>query len=58
MKAKDEVFSRFQEYKALVQNQTGTNIKELRSNNGGQYTSKEFNSFCKGVGIKKELTVP
>jgi hypothetical protein len=32
----------FQKIKALVENQTGTKIKVLRSNNGGEYTSKEF----------------
>jgi transposase InsO family protein len=31
-------------------------IKILRSDNGGEYTSKEFVNFCKDVGIKRELT--
>jgi transposase InsO family protein len=30
----------------------------LRSDNGGEYTSKEFVDYCTTVGIKKELTVP
>ena len=42
LKAKGEVFSGFQEFKALVENQTGKKIKVLRSNNGGEYTSNEF----------------
>jgi hypothetical protein len=29
MKTKDDVFSRFQEFKALVENQTGRKIKVL-----------------------------
>jgi hypothetical protein len=58
LKTKDEVFSRFQEFKALVENQTGKKIKVLRSDNGGEYTSKEFEGFCKEAGIKRELTVP
>jgi hypothetical protein len=33
-------------------------IKILRSDNGGEYTSKAFVSFCKDVGIKRELTTP
>jgi transposase InsO family protein len=57
MKTKDKVFSRFQEFKALVENQTGRKIKTLRSDNGGEYTSKAFKDFCAGVGIKRELTV-
>jgi transposase InsO family protein len=32
-------------------------IKVLRSDNGGEYTSKKFEGFCE-AGIKRELTVP
>ena len=46
MKTKGQVFKRFQEFKALVKNQTGTKIKVLRSDNGGEYTSNDFNDFC------------
>jgi hypothetical protein len=58
MKTKDEVFSRFQEFKALVENQTGRKIKVLRSDNGGEYTSSVFKKFCIDSRIKRELTVP
>jgi hypothetical protein len=58
MRTKNEVLSRFQELKALVDNQTGRKISTLRSNNGGEYTSKAFKGFCAGVGIKRKLTVP
>jgi transposase InsO family protein len=58
MKTKDEVFSRFQEFKALVENQTSRKIKTLRSNNGGEYTSKAFKDLCARTGIKRELTNP
>jgi hypothetical protein len=37
LKAKSEVFKRFQEFKALVENQTGKRIKVLCSDNGGEY---------------------
>ena len=30
----------------------------MRSNNGGEYTSGEFNDFYRKEGIKRELTVP
>jgi hypothetical protein len=42
LKTKDEVFSRFMEFKSLVENQIGKKIKVLRLDNGGEYTSKEF----------------
>jgi transposase InsO family protein len=58
MKIKDEVFSQFQEFKSLVENQRGRKIKTLRSDNGGEYTSKAFKDFCAGARIKRELTVP
>jgi hypothetical protein len=58
LKSKDEVFSKFKEFKALIENLCERKIKILRSDNGGEYTSKEFVNFCKDVGIKRELTTP
>jgi hypothetical protein len=49
---------KFKEFKALIENLSERKIKILRSDNGGEYTSKEFVSFCKDVGIKRELTTP
>jgi transposase InsO family protein len=57
-KTKSEVFKRFQEFKVLVENQTGRKIKVLRSDNGGEYTSTEFGYFCTQEGIRRQLTVP
>jgi transposase InsO family protein len=58
LKSKDEVFGKFKEFKALIENLSERKIKILRSDNGGEYTSKEFIIFCKDVGIKRELTTP
>jgi hypothetical protein len=58
LKSKDEVFSKFKELKALIENLSERKIKILRSDNGGEYTSKEFMNFCRDVGIKRELTTP
>jgi transposase InsO family protein len=30
----------------------------LKTDNGGEYTSNEFNHLCAEEGIKRELTVP
>jgi transposase InsO family protein len=57
MKAKDEVFSQFREFKDQVENYTGNNIKVLSLDNGREYTSNEFKDCFKKVGIKRELTV-
>ena len=51
LKKKSEVFSKFKEYKALVENQIGKKIKVLRTDNGGEFCEKEFEKFCKECGI-------
>ena len=33
-------------------------LKMLRTDNGGEYTSTEFNNYLKENGIQHELTVP
>ena len=43
---KDEVFGRFKEFKALVENLTWKKIKVLRLDNGGEYVDKDFTDFC------------
>jgi hypothetical protein len=53
-----EVFNKIKEFKALIKNLSERKIKILRSDNGGEYTSKEFVSFCRDVEIKRELTTP
>jgi transposase InsO family protein len=58
LKSKDEVFSKFKEFKAFIENLSEIKINILRSYNGGEYTSKEFANFFKDVGIKRELTTP
>jgi hypothetical protein len=40
LKAKSEVFTWFQEFGALVENQSGKRIKVLWLNNGGEYSSR------------------
>jgi hypothetical protein len=52
------ISGKFKEFKALIENLSERKIKILRSDNGGEYTSKEFVNFCKDVGIKRELTTP
>jgi transposase InsO family protein len=57
MRTKVEVFSKFKEFKAQVENLTGKKIKVLRADNGGEYTSNEFRYFYKEARIKREKTV-
>jgi hypothetical protein len=58
LKSKDGVLAKFQEFNAQVENLTRRKIKVLSSDNGGEYTSKEFINFCIEARIKRELTTP
>ena len=42
----------------MVENETGKKLKCLRSDNGGEYCSKEFDDYCSYHGIRREKTVP
>ena len=57
LKRKDQVFEQFLEWKALVEKSTGRKLKALRTDNGGEYTSAEFEAYLK-KGVRHELTVP
>ena len=58
MKKKDELFEKLKEFKALIEKLSEKNIKILRSDNEGEFTSTKFKDFCKEVGIKRDLTTP
>ncbi|KAI5056154.1 hypothetical protein GOP47_0029675, partial [Adiantum capillus-veneris] len=58
MKNKSDVFFIFQRWKAIVEYETGTKVKCLRSDNGGEYCSQAFESFCTSNGIQRQRTTP
>jgi transposase InsO family protein len=39
-----------------VENQSSSRIQAIRSNNGKEYTSSEFNIYCEDAGIEHQLT--
>ncbi|CAL8115927.1 unnamed protein product [Prunus armeniaca] len=41
----------------MVELQSGFQIKKLRSDRGGEYTSTEFRKFCEDLGLERQLTV-
>ena len=41
-----------------MENQSSCKIQFIRSDNGIEYTSQRFNSFCEEAGIEHQLTVP
>jgi transposase InsO family protein len=58
LKSKDEALHYFKIYKAEVENQLERKIKYVRSDQGGEYFSNEFNLFCEEYGIVRERTPP
>eukprot|EP00253_Pinus_taeda_P033003 PITA_33003 len=56
LKRKSDVFSVFKQFKAFVEKNTGRTIKCLRTDNGGGFTSKEFDNYCKDAGIERHKT--
>lgn len=57
IKKKSDVFATFKAFKARVELDSGKKIKCFRTDNGGEYTSEEFDDFCKKEGIKRQFTV-
>jgi len=45
-------------FKENVENQSSSRIQAIRSNNGKEYTSPEFNLYCEDAGIEHQLTTP
>ncbi|CAJ2666383.1 unnamed protein product [Trifolium pratense] len=58
LKFKHEVAGVFVKFKNMVATQSGCKIQFLRSDNGKEYTSTQFNLFCEEAGIVHQLTTP
>lgn len=53
---KSETLEKFQEFRKLVEAESSHKILCLRTDRGGEYLSNQFISFCKQVGISRQLT--
>ena len=58
LKHKSQVTTKFIEYKAMMENQCGTSIQRVRSDNGKEYKNKRFAAACRASGIVHQTTVP
>ena len=54
---KSEVLGFFVEWRKRMELQSGSKIKILRSNNGGEYKSDLFRQLCHDEGIERHFTV-
>ena len=50
-------FEKFKEWKILVETQTNRKVRKLRTDNGLEFYSKEFNQFCIKQGIERHKTI-
>ncbi|WP_203255436.1 DDE-type integrase/transposase/recombinase, partial [Klebsiella pneumoniae] len=58
LNSKDEAFSAFKTVKTNVELELGFKVKGLWTDRGGEFTSKEFQSYCNLEGIKRYLVAP
>ena len=58
LKSKVDVFAEFVKFKAAVELETGNKLKTLTSDNGGEYTSRQFEAYLAKEGIKHQLNIP
>jgi len=45
LRTKDEVYEKFREWKAMVELATGKRLKVIRTDNGGEHTCREFETY-------------
>lgn len=58
IKKKSDVLDVFMKFKSMVERQSGLKLKVLRSDGGGEYVSKEFDTMCEREGIVHEVVPP
>lgn len=58
IKFKSEALEVFRKFKTLIEKESDKSIKILRIDGGGEYTSKEFETFCFNQGIVHEVIAP
>jgi hypothetical protein len=56
LKRKSEVLNCFKDFKVIVEKQSGYKIRTVRSDQGEEYTSNDFEAFCTQQGIRHQTT--
>ena len=58
LKQKSDAFPVFQQFKAIVEKESSSSIRTLRTDNGGEFCSSAFFAFCTTHGIRHQFTTP
>lgn len=56
MKEKSDTFSKFKEFREIVEGKMGKKIICLRTDNGGEYTSNKFSQYLRDCRIRHQFT--
>ena len=57
LRKKLDIFFKFKAWQAEVEKEKERQVKVVRSDNGGEFTSKEFLKFCQEDGIRRKFSV-
>ena len=55
IKKKSEVIEVFSKFKFMVERQSGRKLKIIRTDNGGEYMLKYFDTLCEKEGIMHKV---
>ncbi|KAJ0591376.1 putative RNA-directed DNA polymerase [Helianthus annuus] len=58
LKQKSDAFVTIKKFKVMIEKQTRKPLKTLRTDRGGEFTSREFNEYCEQEGVMRHLTAP
>lgn len=58
IKNKCDVLNCFKKYNMMIKNKFSHSVRVLHTDNGGEYTSKDFKDYLDSQGISHELTAP
>jgi transposase InsO family protein len=58
LKHKYKAFDAFRKWKVMIEKQTEKKVKLLRTDNGMEFYSNEFNDYCSDEGIVRHHTIP
>nr|GEX85449.1 zinc finger, CCHC-type [Tanacetum cinerariifolium] len=56
--SKDQALSTFKEFRQKIEMEMRMKVRMLRTDRGGEFTSNEFNKYCKENRIARQLTAP